>query len=116
MLTHVFPRRKDVDIYAIDSCQGGGWRVYGDGGQVPIGLWPELDYEGEAISDMHGKTLFVYTDGINEAENIHKEQFGDERLRALLKQDTIHKAVEDFVGDAERSDDLTKMCIKMQSA
>ena len=81
MLTHVFPRRKDVDIYAIDSCQGGGWRVYGDGGQVPIGLWPELDYEGEAISDMHGKTLFVYTDGINEAENIHKEQFGDERLQ-----------------------------------
>jgi len=52
MLTHVFPRRKDVDIYAIDSCQGGGWRVYGDGGQVPIGLWPELDYEGEAISDI----------------------------------------------------------------
>ena len=64
----------------------------------------------EAISDIHGKALFVYTDGINEAENIHKEQFGDERLRALLKQDlgdarqtseTIHKAVKDFVGDAE---------------
>ena len=107
MLTHVFPRRKDVDIYAIDSCQGGGWRVYGDGGQVPIGLWPELDYEGEAISDMHGKTLFVYTDGINEAENI-----GDARQTS----ETIHKAVEDFVGDAERSDDLTKMCIKMKSA
>ena len=89
---------------------------------APIGLWPELDYEGEAISDMHGKTLFVYTDGINEAENIHKEQFGDERLQALLKQDlgdarrtseAIHKAVEDFVGEAEPSDDLTKMCIKM---
>lgn len=26
---------------------------------------------------------------------------------------TIHKAVEDFVGGAEPSDDLTKMCIKM---
>ena len=78
-----------------------------------------------SINDMHGKTLFVYTDGINEAENIHKEQFGDERLQALLKQDlgdarqtseTIHKAVEEFVGDAEPSDDLTKMCIKMKSA
>ena len=91
---------------------------------APIGLWPELDYEGETINDMHGKTLFVYTDGINEAENIHKEQFGDERLQALLKQDlgdarqtseTIHKAVEEFVGDAEPSDDLTKMCIKMHN-
>lgn len=79
--------------------------------------------EGEEVDDMHGKTLFVYTDGINEAENIHKEQFGDDRLKALLQQDwgdarqtseQIHKAVEDFVGGAEPSDDLTKMCIKMK--
>ncbi|MBP5777747.1 MAG: serine/threonine-protein phosphatase [Prevotella sp.] len=90
---------------------------------APIGLWPELDFEGEEIDDMHGKTLFVYTDGINEAENIYKEQFGDERLQALLRHDlgdarqtseTIHKAVQDFVGEAEPSDDLTKMCIKMK--
>jgi len=89
---------------------------------APIGLWSDLEFEGEEIDDMHGKTLFVYTDGINEAENANKEQFGDERLQALLKKDlgtarqtseTIHKAVEDFVGEAEPSDDLTKMCIKM---
>ena len=90
---------------------------------APIGLWPEVKFEGEEVDNMHGKTLFVYTDGINEAENIHQEQFGDERLQALLQKDwgdarqtseTIHKAVEDFVGDAEPSDDLTKMCIKMK--
>ena len=90
---------------------------------APIGLWPEVDFEGETVDDMHGKTLFVYTDGINEAENIHKEQFGEDRLRALLQKDwgdarqtseSIHKAVEEFVGDAEPSDDLTKMCIKMK--
>ena len=71
---------------------------------------------------MHGKTLFVYTDGINEAENIHKEQFGNHRLRNLLRKnlgdaretsEAIHKAIEDFVGNAEPCDDLTKMCIKM---
>ena len=91
---------------------------------APIGLWPELQYEGEEVSDMHGKTLFVYTDGINEAENANKEQFGDDRLKALLQNDlgsarqtseTIHRAVEEFVGDAEPNDDLTKMCIKMQA-
>ena len=89
---------------------------------APIGLWEDLVYEGEEVDNMHGKTLFVYTDGISEAENSRKEQFGDERLQALLQQDlgsarqtseTIHKAVEDFVGEAEPSDDLTKMCIKM---
>ena len=90
---------------------------------APIGLWSEVQYAGEEVKDMHGKTLFVYTDGINEAENINKEQFGDTRLQALLKQDlgdarmtseTIHKAVEEFVGEAEPSDDLTKMCIKLK--
>ncbi len=24
---------------------------------APIGLWPDLDYEGEEVTDMHGKTL-----------------------------------------------------------
>jgi serine phosphatase RsbU (regulator of sigma subunit) len=92
---------------------------------APIGLWPELKFEGEEVDSMYGKTLFVYTDGINEAENIRKEQFGDQRLQALLQQDlgsarqtseTIHKAVEEFVGNAEPSDDLTKMCIKMRGS
>ncbi len=90
---------------------------------APIGLWSEVKFEGEEIDNMHGKTLFVYTDGISEAENIHKEQFGDSRLQALLKKDlgdarqtseTVHKAVEEFVGEAEPSDDLTKMCIIMK--
>jgi len=90
---------------------------------APIGLWPEADFEGEEVANMHGKTLFVYTDGINEAENKDQEQFGDQRLQALLQHDlgdarqtseTIHRAVEEFVGDAEPSDDLTKMCIKMK--
>ena len=90
---------------------------------APIGLWPEVDFTGEEVADMHGRTLFVYTDGINEAENIHKEQFGEDRLRELLQKDwgdarqtseSIHKAVAEFVGDAEPSDDLTKMCIKMR--
>ena len=90
---------------------------------APIGLWPDVDFEGEVVNNMHGKTLFIYTDGINEAENANQEQFGDERLQALLQKDwgdarqtseTIHKAVEEFVGGAEPSDDLTKMCIKMK--
>jgi hypothetical protein len=46
----------------------------------------------------------------------------EERLKALLQKDlgnaretseAIHRAVEDFVGGAEPSDDLTKMCIIM---
>ena len=85
---------------------------------APIGLWQDMEFAGEEVADMHGRTLFIYTDGINEAENKNREQFGDDRLKALLQNDlgdarqtseTVHKAVEEFVGGAEPSDDLTKM-------
>ena len=55
-------------------------------------------------------------------EAIYMFEYVD-RLKALLRNDlgtaretseTIHKAVEEFVGSAEPSDDLTKMCIKMR--
>ena len=36
---------------------------------VPIGLWPELEFEGEELDNISGKLLFIYTDGLNEAEN-----------------------------------------------
>ena len=35
------------------------------------------------------------------------------RKIACSTSETVHKAVEDFVGDAEPTDDFTKMCIKM---
>ena len=35
---------------------------------APIGLWPELEYEGEEIDCIKGRALFIYTDGLNEAE------------------------------------------------
>lgn len=89
---------------------------------APIGLWPGLEYVGEEVESLRGKTLFIYTDGLNEAENIRQEQFGDDRLQELLTHDWgnaretsehVHAAVERFVGDAEPSDDITKMCIKV---
>ena len=127
MFVTMFIGRIDLKSGHMEYCNAGHNPPLLDGefmkmeANAPIGLWPELEFEGEEVVDMHGRTLFVYTDGINEAENSNKKQFGDARLKALLQQDlgnakqtseTIHKAVEEFVGDAEHSDDLTKMCIK----
>ena len=47
---------------------------------APLGLWPDLQYEGEEIDTIKGRPLFVYTDGLTEAENSRQEQFGNERL------------------------------------
>jgi serine phosphatase RsbU (regulator of sigma subunit) len=41
---------------------------------APIGLWPGLEFEGESIDTIQGRPLFIYTDGLNEAENPQQEQ------------------------------------------
>ena len=91
---------------------------------APIGLWPELDYEGEEIDDISGRPFFVYSDGLNEAENPKQEQFSDERLVELLQtrpfesaQQTIEmlrQEVEKHRDGAEPNDDLTMLCLKVK--
>ncbi len=90
---------------------------------APIGLWPELEYEGEEIDTIKGRALFIYTDGLNEAENPKQEQLGDERLLQVLRDtnlttakdviDALQKAVEIHRDGAEPNDDLTMMYIKI---
>jgi serine phosphatase RsbU (regulator of sigma subunit) len=92
---------------------------------APIGLWPELDYEGEEIETIKGRALFIYTDGLNEAENTAQQQFGDERLLKILRNThfdtaqqvikTMETEVEKHRNGAEPNDDLTMMGIYLRS-
>ena len=91
---------------------------------APLGLWPELDYEGESIDDISGKPFFVYSDGLNEAMNPEEEEFGDDHLLEVLQNLTFENAeatislmkeeVAKHVRDAEQSDDLTMLCLKIE--
>lgn len=91
---------------------------------APIGLWPGLEYEGEEIDNVVSKPLFIYTDGLNEAENRQQEQFSDERLLDMMKTNTFESAhqtvemlkaaVETHRDGAEPNDDLTMMCIYLK--
>lgn len=90
---------------------------------APIGLWPGLEYEGEYIEDIRHKPLFIYTDGLNEAENRQQEQFSDERLLLLLRNTQfdsaqqvvkmLEKEVKLHRDGAEANDDLTMMCLRL---
>ena len=90
---------------------------------APIGLWPGLEYEGEEIDSIKGRPLFIYTDGLNEAENPQKEQFGDDRLLDFLRNTHFNTAqqviealkaeVETHRNGAEPNDDLTMMCLRI---
>ena len=66
--------------------------------------------------------LLLYSDGIPEAMNPAREQFGEERLIALLKAhgdgspraliDAITNAVTQHAGDAPPSDDMTLLAVR----
>ena len=89
---------------------------------APVGIIPELEYEGEEIADITNCPLFVYTDGLNEAENRQQEQFTDERLLELMEQvpfescqqtiEMLREEVEKHRDGAEPNDDLTMLCVK----
>ena len=90
---------------------------------APIGLFPGLEYEGEEIETVKGRALFIYTDGLNEAEDPEQRQFGDERLLDILRNthfDTAQQVIETLAADvaahrqgAEPNDDLTMMCLRV---
>ena len=90
---------------------------------APFGLWPGLQYVGEEIDNIKGRALFVYSDGLNEAENSQQQQFCDARLLSILRNthfqssqqvvETLAADVEQHRNGAEPNDDLTMMCIRV---
>ena len=90
---------------------------------APIGLWPEMEFEGEEIADITNHPLFIYSDGLNEAENREQVQFSDERLLEILRTtpfessektiEMLREEVEKHRDGAEPNDDLTMLCIKI---
>ena len=90
---------------------------------APIGLWQGLEFEGEEIMSIKGCQLFIYTDGLNEAENALQEQFGDDRLLYILSHsefssarllvETLNNEVVLHRNSNEPNDDLTMLCLRL---
>ena len=84
---------------------------------------PEFEYEGEEIEDISNRPMFVYSDGLNEAENRQQEQFTDERLLEILETtpfesskqtiELLASEVEKHRDGADPNDDLTMLCVKV---
>ena len=90
---------------------------------APIGLWPGLQFVGEEIDSITNRPLFLYTDGLNEAENNELEQFGNDRMLTFLRNSDFNDSrdvIERLAAEVERhragndpNDDLTMLCIKV---
>lgn len=86
---------------------------------LPLGIIPRMEFQEQEIAMGYDDVLFLYTDGLTEAENAGHELFGETRMANVLstRRDSrghllaLEQAVADFVKDAPRSDDLTMLLI-----
>lgn len=90
---------------------------------LPIGVAAELKYTEQETTIPRGATLFLYTDGLTEAENANQEHFGMQRITQVITgfegspQELIEAmvtAVHQYVGETEQSDDLTMLAFKLK--
>ena len=89
---------------------------------IIAGLLKDYQFTEEALQLQHGDTLLLYTDGVTEAVDPDYEEYGEERLEALLKNtsqvdcqqliDAVKADVKVFANGAEQSDDITLLAIK----
>jgi sigma-B regulation protein RsbU (phosphoserine phosphatase) len=87
-----------------------------------LGIRDQIDYEEETIALRPGDLLLIYSDGIIEAMNSWQEEFGEERLIAVVQQnrrqpaavltERIIQAVKQHAGRAAQSDDITLVVLK----
>ena len=88
---------------------------------LPVGVFDDVNYGMQETQMMPDSTLFLYTDGLTEAKNSKRKQFGLKRVEEVLAANSqlpprqlleaITDEVHEFVGDAEQSDDLTMLAI-----
>lgn len=90
---------------------------------IPIGVFGGFDYQEIKMKINPGVSIFLYTDGVTEAENKQKELYGDDRLLSVIQSctsATTAKEIVDKVNDdihthtrlAEQSDDITMLCVR----
>ncbi|GAB5520358.1 MAG: SpoIIE family protein phosphatase [Rhodothermales bacterium] len=95
--------------------------VYRTGG-LAVCLARDFAYTSKTLQLAPGDTLFVYTDGVPEANNAANEDFDDGRLEAHLSElhgaapkalnAAVLQAVRRFAGDAPQRDDITLLALK----
>ena len=120
-----------LDTGCLDYCNCGHNAPFVDGqflemqhvNQI-IGIEENATFLGETIDDFRGKQLLIYTDGLNEAENLQQELLGNDRLLQVMSTAgsldshqviaKLKKVVEEHRAGADPNDDLTLMCLKLK--
>lgn len=87
-----------------------------------LGMFSGVDYRSDSVRLAPGDLLCLFTDGITEGRRADREDFGEERLLALLRGNAgleartvmakVFDEVRDFTGCADPSDDMTLVLVR----
>ena len=93
---------------------------------LPVGALSEWNFVGLETQLKPGDMLFLYTDGLNEANNTEGKQLGRKRVCEVAGEhtsdtprqliETMEEVVRHHVADAEQSDDITMLAIRWQQS
>ena len=105
--------------------------IYADGvaqmelSGVPLGSFAGSSYEERTLELMSGDLFVFCSDGVFEARDTRRREFGADRLMRLVEEareqparqlvDAIFDAVEAFRGEATPNDDMTAVVLKITS-
>ncbi len=102
-----------------------GWQLLDVKPNLPLGIEPSFEFTAQTVQIQRDDILFLYTDGLTEAENSKHEQYGEQRMMQTLSAMATNRPqelvahlqsdVEQFVNGAPQSDDLTMLAIRYQS-
>lgn len=92
------------------------------GGGPVLGILPGINYDEQVTRLEPGDTIVLFSDGVSEAVNPAEEEFGEERLVALLRENRglsasalineVRTKVEEFTAGAPTTDDITLVVIR----
>ncbi len=102
----------------------GSYELLSEGGLI-LGILKNQAYREKSIEFHPNDVLVLYTDGITEALNDQEEEFGEDRLIQIIRENrslrpddlaaTILEEVKRFSGEMEQSDDITLLIVKAGS-
>ena len=112
--------------YPILRRPGGAFELLVDHHDVMLGVIEEVAYQDDTLDLEPGSKLFLYTDGLAEANNEREEQFGTNRILQALNAhvdgsprellENVQGDVNRFTGDTMQYDDLTMLCLEYRGS
>ena len=97
---------------------GNGYEFIRPEKNVVLGVKKNVRFITQKLTMKRNDRLFLYTDGVTEAENKNSDFYGEERLKKVLSQkfvspektlDHVLKNIRKYAGDTAQSDDITML-------